>query len=133
AVHDTVARIAGEGHRAVAVVGDVADAETCESVIAASVAHLGGLDGLVLNVGIGAGKGLEGTSADTWDLCFAVNLRAHFLLCKAALPQLSAGGAVVFISSVAGLKPGSFLPAYDASKAGLFSLCRHVALEGARR
>jgi NAD(P)-dependent dehydrogenase (short-subunit alcohol dehydrogenase family) len=39
----------------------------------------------------------------------------------------------VFVSSVAGLKPGSRLPAYDASKAGVIGLCRHVALEGARR
>jgi len=31
------------------------------------------------------------------------------------------------------LQPGSRLPAYDASKAGLLGLCRHVALEGARR
>jgi NAD(P)-dependent dehydrogenase (short-subunit alcohol dehydrogenase family) len=39
----------------------------------------------------------------------------------------------VFISSVAGLKPGSMIPAYDASKAALAGLCRHVAREGARR
>jgi NAD(P)-dependent dehydrogenase (short-subunit alcohol dehydrogenase family) len=39
----------------------------------------------------------------------------------------------VFVSSVAGLRPGSRLPAYDSSKAGLVGLCRHVALEGARR
>ena len=39
----------------------------------------------------------------------------------------------MFISSIAGLQPGSRLPAYDASKAGLIGLCRHVALEGARR
>jgi NAD(P)-dependent dehydrogenase (short-subunit alcohol dehydrogenase family) len=38
----------------------------------------------------------------------------------------------VFISSVAGLSPGSRIPAYDASKAGLIGLCRHTALEGAR-
>ena len=39
----------------------------------------------------------------------------------------------MFISSVAGMTAGSRLPAYDASKAGLFGLCRHVAFEGARR
>ena len=37
------------------------------------------------------------------------------------------------LGSVAGLQPGSGLPAYDASKAGLVGLCRHVALEAARR
>jgi len=73
------------------------------------------------------------TSAQDWDATFAVNLRAHFLIARDALPRLAEGGAMVFISSVAGLQPGSRLPAYDASKAGLIGLCRHVALEGARR
>ena len=40
---------------------------------------------------------------------------------------------MVFVGSVAGLSPGSRLPAYDASKAGLIGLCRHVALELAPR
>jgi NAD(P)-dependent dehydrogenase (short-subunit alcohol dehydrogenase family) len=62
-----------------------------------------------------------------------VNLRAHFLVARAALPRLGPGSAIVFVSSVAGLRPGSRMPAYDASKAGLGGLCRHVALEGARR
>jgi NAD(P)-dependent dehydrogenase (short-subunit alcohol dehydrogenase family) len=52
---------------------------------------------------------------------------------KAALPAMAEGGAFVFISSVAGLQPGSRLPAYDSSKAGLLGLSRHVAIEGARR
>ena len=81
----------------------------------------------------GAAVGLAGTSAEDWDTTFAVNLRSHFLLARAALPVLNPGGAIVFISSVAGLQPGSRLPAYDASKAGLLGLCRHVALEAARR
>jgi NAD(P)-dependent dehydrogenase (short-subunit alcohol dehydrogenase family) len=46
---------------------------------------------------------------------------------------MNEGGAIVFISSVAGLRPGSRIPAYDASKAGIVGLCRHVALEAARR
>ena len=64
---------------------------------------------------------------------FAVNLRSHFLLAQAAVPSLPEGGAIVFVSSVAGLRPGSRLPAYDASKAGIVGLCRHVALEAGRR
>jgi NAD(P)-dependent dehydrogenase (short-subunit alcohol dehydrogenase family) len=91
------------------------------------------LHGVVLNAGIGRGARLAGTSAEDWDATFAVNLRGHFLVARQALERLAPGGAFVFISSVAGLKPGSRLPAYDASKAGLLGLCRHVALEGARR
>ena len=87
----------------------------------------------MLNVGIGRGTGgIAGTTANDWDTTFAVNVRGHFLVVREALPLLSEGAAIVFISSVAGLQPGSRLPAYDASKAGVHGLCRHVALEGAR-
>jgi NAD(P)-dependent dehydrogenase (short-subunit alcohol dehydrogenase family) len=135
AAGDTLERIGREGHTALAValVADVANAADCEAVVAQTVERLGGIDGVVLNVGIAGGRGLAGTSAQDWDQTFAVNLRAHFLVAKAALPQLSDDAAIVFISSVAGLGPGSQLPAYDASKAGIFGLCRHVALEGSRR
>jgi NAD(P)-dependent dehydrogenase (short-subunit alcohol dehydrogenase family) len=88
---------------------------------------------MVLNVGIGRGGGIARTTAEDWDATFAVNLRGHFLVVREAWPRLSEGAAIVFISSVAGLQPGSRLPAYDASKAGVIGLCRHVALEGARR
>ena len=100
---------------------------------AAIVAGAGAMSGMVCNVGIGRGMGLAHTSADDWDVTLTVNLRSHFLLAKESLPVLPEGGAIVFIGSVAGLQPGSRLPAYDASKAGLVGLCRHVALEGARR
>jgi NAD(P)-dependent dehydrogenase (short-subunit alcohol dehydrogenase family) len=125
--------ISAEGGQAVVVVGDVARADACAQIVDDAIAAMGGLDGLVLNVGIGQGMTLEGTTAAAWDLTFAVNLRAHFLVTRSALPRMEPGGSVVFISSVAGLQPGSQLPAYDASKAGLFGLSRHVALEGARR
>ena len=118
---------------AVVVVADASDPEACSEAMAEAVAGLGGIDGLVLNVGIGRGAGLSGTSADDWDTTFAVNVRAHFLACKAAVPLMPPGSAIVFISSVAGLTPGSRIPSYDSSKAALAGLCRHVAAEGARK
>lgn len=131
AADHTAAWIHDEGGASTVLVGDVTSEEACAELVAAATDDR--LDGLVLNVGIGRGGGLAGTSADDWDATFAVNLRAHFLLARDALPRLGEGAAMVFISSVAGLQPGSRLPAYDASKAGLIGLCRHVALEGARR
>ena len=88
---------------------------------------------MVLNVGIGAGLKLESTTVEMWDRVFTVNLRSHFLVARRALPVLPRGGSIVFIGSVAGLRPGSLMPSYDTSKAALLGLCRHVALEGARR
>jgi NAD(P)-dependent dehydrogenase (short-subunit alcohol dehydrogenase family) len=130
---ETADLIAAEGGSACVVVADVATDDGCAAAVAGSVEELGALDGLVLNVGIGLGRGIDGTTAADWDGVFAVNLRAHFLVCQAALPVLADGSSIVFISSVAGLRPGSRIPAYDASKAGLAGLCRHVALEGSRR
>ncbi len=133
AARDTAQRIASEGSRAAVVVADVTDEAACAGVVADAEGALGGLDGIVLNVGIGYGRGLEGTDVNAWDLTFVINLRAHFLVARAALPRLQPGASIVFVSSIAGIKPGTGIPAYDASKAGLAGLCRHVAFEGARR
>lgn len=133
AARETANLVFDEGADAFVVVGDVADADVCERIVGEAEEAMGGLDGVVLNVGIGAGVRLEGTSPEDWDRVFAVNTRAHFLVARAALPRMPEGGAFVFISSVAGLKPGSRIPSYDASKAALGGLSRHVALEGARR
>jgi NAD(P)-dependent dehydrogenase (short-subunit alcohol dehydrogenase family) len=130
---ETAEWIASEGGRAEVVVADVCDADACERLVRESHARLGGLDGIVLGVGIGAGRGLEGTSAEDWDRVFAVNLRAHFLVTRAAMPLVADGASFVYIGSLAGLRPGSGIPSYDSTKAGLSGLCRHVALEGAPR
>ncbi len=133
AAEQTAGRIRQEGGTAAVVTADVSQEADCDRVVAESVAALGGLDGVVLNVGIGLGRSLANTDSSQWDKVFAVNLRAHFLIAKAALPQLSPGAGLLFISSTASLRPGTNVPAYDASKAGLAGLCRHVAFEGAAR
>jgi len=127
----TAGAIEAAGGTAAVVIADVHRPDDCERLVAEAIAALGGLDGLVLNVGIGKGRGLAGTDSQTWDEVLAVNLRSHFLVARAALPAMS-GGAVVFIGSLAGLQPGTFSPSYDASKAALIALCRHTAMEGSR-
>jgi NAD(P)-dependent dehydrogenase (short-subunit alcohol dehydrogenase family) len=131
AVEETWRMITEEGGKAAIVVADVTTEEGCR----AAVSDDPGLraDGIVLNVGSGYGMGVAGTSPDDWDRTFALNLRAHFMLARRALVTLPDHGSMVFMGSVAGLRPGSRIPAYDASKAGLIGLNRHVAMEGARR
>jgi len=130
----TVSLIAKENNQAFAIAADATKESDVVRMVEEAHAGLGSLDGIVLNVGIGAGGAwLEGTSAESWDKVFAVNLRSHMLTVKHAMAKLADASAIVFISSIAGLTAGSRLPAYDASKAGLSGLCRHVAFEGARR
>jgi len=131
AAQTTSRQITDEGGRATVVIGDVTTEEGC--LMAVTEEHGLAPNGIVLNVGTAFGSGLAGTSPDDWDRTFELNLRAHFLLVRRAMVILPDAGAIVFIGSVAGLQPGTRIPAYDASKAGLIGLNRHVALEGARR
>lgn len=129
----TAALVEAEGAVAHVLPVDVADVDACRGVVHAAAAAMGGLDGLVCNVGIGAGMGMGGTTAEQWDRVFAVNVRSHFLLAGAALAVMPEGASIVFISSIAGLTAGSRIPAYDSSKSALTGLCRQVAAEGARK
>ncbi|MBV9424834.1 MAG: SDR family oxidoreductase [Solirubrobacterales bacterium] len=133
AADETIRLIEQNGGTAAKLIADVAEPAACERLVDDAAGALGGLDAVVLNVGIGAGLKLESTTVEMWDRVFAVNLRSHFLVARRALPVLPRGGSIVFIGSVAGLRPGSLMPSYDTSKAALLGLCRHVALEGARR
>ncbi len=133
AASTTAELVRAEGSEPVVLVGDATDPASSARTVEAAAETMGGLDGLVLNVGVGRGSLLAGTSAEDWDQTFATNVRSHFLASQAALPLMGESGSVVFIGSVAGLRPGSRIPAYDSSKAALAGLCRHIAAEGGRR
>jgi NAD(P)-dependent dehydrogenase (short-subunit alcohol dehydrogenase family) len=130
AAEETARLVRAEGAIADVLVADVADPLACARLVTDSAAALGGLDGLVLNVGIGLGRGMAGTTAEQWDETFAVNTRAHFLIASAALPVLEPRSAIVFVSSAASLRAATGIPAYDASKAALLGICRQTAREG---
>jgi NAD(P)-dependent dehydrogenase (short-subunit alcohol dehydrogenase family) len=129
----TADMVEADGGQAAVLVGDVSDPCTASSCVAEAAAIFDGLDGLVLNVGIARGFRLSRTTAEDWDAAFAVNVRAHFLAAQAAADSFGSESSIVFVSSVAGLQPGSGIPSYDSSKAALAGLCRHVALEGGRK
>ncbi len=130
-VQTTVAEIAASGSgQAFADVADVHSPEQITALMASCTDRLGGLDGLVLNVGISHGLPMHKLTPESWDDEFAVNLRSHMLLCQAALPLMAPGGSIVLMSSLAALRNQSRNPAYEASKAGQVSLARSVAVAG---
>jgi 3(or 17)beta-hydroxysteroid dehydrogenase len=93
----------------------------------------GRLDGLVNAAGIAALGNIEETDFATWRKVLAVNLDGTFLGCKHGLALLKVrGGAIVNLSSVAGLIGGHNFAAYNASKGGVRLLTKSVALHGAR-
>lgn len=91
------------------------------------------LDGLVNAAGIAVLGNIEETDYSTWRQIISVNLDGTFLGCKYALPLLKRrGGAIVNVSSIAGLVGGHNFAAYSASKGGVRLLTKSVALHGAR-
>jgi NAD(P)-dependent dehydrogenase (short-subunit alcohol dehydrogenase family) len=133
AVAETVRQAQGEGQPALAIVADVGEPLEIERMIEEAHTGLDGLDGLVVNVGIVGGWGLEHTSAEDWDHVFHINVRAHYLTCKHALAVMADGGAIVLTSSIAALMPANEVVAYHSSKAALAGLCMWLAKHAAPR
>jgi NAD(P)-dependent dehydrogenase (short-subunit alcohol dehydrogenase family) len=131
---ETVRLIGEEGGSAFAIQADISHESDVIAMVETAARTMGGLDGMVLNVGVGVGGlGLAAVQASEWDQVLGINLRGPMLCCREALPVMEPGSSIVFISSIAGLVAGSRLPAYDASKAALGGLMRHVGMEGARK
>jgi NAD(P)-dependent dehydrogenase (short-subunit alcohol dehydrogenase family) len=93
--------------------------------------RFGHLDILVNNAGITHSAPLETTRTEDLDLCWAVNARAPFLLCRESLPLLrqAARGYIVNIASVVGVKGYPRQSAYTASKHALRGMSMSLAEE----
>lgn len=114
-----------------ALPADVADEAAVDGAIARAVEHFGGLDGLILNAGIGRYGPTESYSLADWRATLDTNLTGPFLCARAALPHLRArgGGAIIAIASGAALRGYANLAAYSASKFGLRGLMQSLAAE----
>ena len=110
---------------------DVSDHGSVRDMIGEAVDRLGGLDILVNNAGIGTPGKLLDTHYDDWAKMMAVNLTGTFLVSKHALPHLltSGGGSIINMASAAGLKAVRDRAAYCATKGGVISLTRSIALD----
>lgn len=132
-VEETQRQVEQAGGTAYAEVGDVSDPEAIPRMLSRCVAQLGGLDGLVLNVGISKALPLAQQSAATWDQEYAVNVRSHMLFAKAALEVMEPGSSIVLVSSLAAVRAASGNPAYESSKAAQVALARSIAKAGEPR
>lgn len=132
AAEETAGKIVAEGGRAHAHRVDATAIDGVEGLSRACAEIMGGVDGVVLNIGVIHGRKLGGTSIEDWNAALSTNATAHFLAVRTFFPALAPGSSIVFVGSMGGSKPGSLAPAYDASKAAIEGLCRHVALEGGR-
>jgi 3(or 17)beta-hydroxysteroid dehydrogenase len=123
------------GPAALFLAHDVTSEEQWITNLAAAASAFGHLDTLVNNAGIGTRGNVESTTLEEWRRIHAVNLDGPFLGCKHAIALIAkaGGGAIINISSVAGLIGARDSAAYCASKGGLRLLTKSVALHCAHR
>lgn len=105
--------------------GDITRAEDVARAIAACGAKL---DILVSAAGIILTDTPETVTDEGWDKTFAVNVTGTMNVCRAALPLLKGGGAIVNIASVAAFNSGPGMTSYASSKAALVAYTRSIAV-----
>lgn len=116
-----------------AIACDVAAPGAVDEAVARTMARFGRLDVLVNVAGIMIFKPIEEQTAADWQHLLAINLIAPALFTGHALRHMPRGGAIVNIASIHARMTTPKVAAYAASKAGLVSLTRSTAIEGAAR
>ena len=114
---------------------DFDDPENASALVDQVVERCGRIDGLVNNAGGGRPVAFRGLDLDSWRATQRVNLEATFAASRAAYKVMrkAGGGSIVNMASLAAHGPGGWMGAdYAASKAGIVSLTRSLALEAAR-
>jgi NAD(P)-dependent dehydrogenase (short-subunit alcohol dehydrogenase family) len=131
AVAKDVVDAGGDAMPVVANVGSAADAERA---VRRTVEEYGGVDYLVNNAGVVIyGETPDFAEAD-WDTVINTNLKGQFLMAKYAIPEMRrrGTGAIVNLSSVQALISQREVAAYAASKGGVVSLTKTLALDHAK-
>jgi 3-oxoacyl-[acyl-carrier protein] reductase len=130
-----VARLSGKGPTVLAHAADLGEAAGADSLIAAAVAGLGGLDLVIHSAGIWPPEEVpvhEMTDA-RWHRTMRENVDAMFFVSRAAARVLGDGGRIVHISSTAGQRGESMHADYGASKGAMISFVKGQAVELAKR
>jgi 3-oxoacyl-[acyl-carrier protein] reductase len=134
-VREVAGQLCPDPGRTVAVAADLDDPEAIRRAVQEVVAEAGRLDGLVNNAGGGKAVAFRGVTLDSWRATQRVNLEASVVAAQEAylVMRKQRSGSIVNIASLAAHGPGGWMGAdYAASKAGLVSLTKSLALEAAR-
>jgi len=127
--------IRADGGEALAVELDVRDVAQISTAFELAREHLGSLDVLVNNAGLGANHPAEDITEADWDQMMDVNLRGLFFACQAAgrIMLAQGSGRIINMSSQAGVVGIREHAVYSASKGGVNLLTKVLALEWSSR
>jgi meso-butanediol dehydrogenase/(S,S)-butanediol dehydrogenase/diacetyl reductase len=133
-VSETAATIRSGGGEALAVTCDVSNASSVEDMFRKTIERYKKLDVLANVAGVGGFRRLTETTLEDWNRVIGVNLTGTFLTCQKAISHiLETKGAIINVASVAGLKSHPFSAAYCASKGGVVTMTKALAVEYGRK
>jgi len=130
----TVSDIEAKGGAAIACINDVSRAAEAAGAVALTRDSFGPIHILVNSVAtITPRVSVVDLSEEDWDRAFAVNIKSVFLMCKHAIPSMieAGGGSIVILASNFGHVSLPGRAAYSATKGGLLSMTRALALDHA--
>ncbi len=128
---ETCREAAAAGVRTEDISADLADPASYGKVVEQAAGALGGIDVLVNCAGLSLAGPFTEATPEQWDRIFAVNAKAPFFLCQAALPYLKASSkpVVINITSVVGFKGYANQSVYASSKHALTGFTKVFAKE----
>ena len=131
------AEIQKMGRRSFCVALDVRQEDQVKDLVERTVKEMGRLDVMVNNAGASFRAKVEDISANGWNTVVGINLTGAFLGCKWAgrqmMQQQPAGGAIVNLSSIAGVYGSTMMPHYGAAKSGVITLTRELGTAWGRK
>jgi NAD(P)-dependent dehydrogenase (short-subunit alcohol dehydrogenase family) len=128
----TAEEIEAEGGRAVAIPCNISHKEQLQELVAGTRRAFGRIDILVCNAAVNPHYGPMSTLPDdAYEKTMGANVRSNLWLCNMVIPEMAErkDGAVIIVSSVAGLKGTSAIGVYALSKAADMQLARNLACE----
>ncbi|NUR97680.1 MAG: SDR family oxidoreductase [Kribbellaceae bacterium] len=127
---ETCRLVQESGTTAASMAGDIQSEQHCARLVEQCVQELGGLDILVNNAAYQMSrKGIADISTEQFDRVLKTNVYAMFWLCKAALPHLSEGSAIINTTSIQAYEPSPNLLDYATSKAAILNFTKGLAQE----
>jgi NAD(P)-dependent dehydrogenase (short-subunit alcohol dehydrogenase family) len=125
-------KITAAGGTAIAQPANISDKAALQALVDRTLAEFGKIDILVCNAAVNPYYGpLLGISDEAFDKIMSSNVKSNLWLCNMVIPQMAErnDGAVIIVSSIAGLKGSKILGAYGISKAADSQLVRNLAVE----
>lgn len=127
---ETLRWVERAGRRGVGLPGDIRSEEHCRTIIDRAVAEFGTVDILVNNAAYQMSQdSILDISTEQFDRVFTTNVYALFWLCKAVIPQMKPGAAIINSSSIQATHPSPELLDYAATKAAIVNLTKSLSLE----